>query len=85
MTQDASFENFRAVGGFLVSATLVRGIIEDVQIFSESGKDCVVGLPSDVKTIGVTSVNGDVIVEAMGEYWMFQTKSNVLYKVSIKY
>ena len=85
MSQDASFENFRAVGGFLVSATLIRGIINDVQMFSEAGRKCVIGFPSDVKQIGVTSVNGDIVVQRSGDYWIFQTKTNMLYKISVTY
>jgi alpha-L-fucosidase 2 len=38
--QDASFSNIRTWGAFLVSAKQKNGIVSNVKIFSERGKDC---------------------------------------------
>jgi hypothetical protein len=43
--QDARFGSFRAVGAFLVSATLKGGIVGDIQIISEKGRTCAVENP----------------------------------------
>jgi alpha-L-fucosidase 2 len=37
MDKDAEFQNLRAVGGFLVSASLKRGKVEEIEILSEAG------------------------------------------------
>jgi len=48
--QNASFENIRTWGAFLVSASLRDGIISDVKIKSEQGRNCTIVNPwSDAK------------------------------------
>ena len=37
---DVSFANLRAVGAFLVSATLQKGVVTDVEVVSEAGLNC---------------------------------------------
>ena len=39
-TKDASFENLRAYGAFLVSSSLKRGDVEQVRLYSEKGRPC---------------------------------------------
>lgn len=39
---DATFENWRAQGAFLVSASRIKGRIRDVTVTSEKGEDCLV-------------------------------------------
>jgi hypothetical protein len=66
MERDAEFQNLRAVGAFLVSASLKGGKVEEIEILSEAGGPLKVILPwakgGTVKTSkGVRSVNGPTL------------------------
>jgi hypothetical protein len=51
MEKDAEFHNLRAVGAFLVSASLKNGKVEKIEIVSEAGSPLKIILPWKNSTI----------------------------------
>jgi len=71
---NARFNDFRAEGAFLVSASSDNGIVSDVQIFSEKGKDCILKNPWKDKKFKVNDESGNQIqVENSGDNFKFPT------------
>ena len=83
--KDASFHHLRAVGAFVVSASLKSGIVTGFSIISEAGGACLLESPWDGakpevrnrvgQLVRVTTVDG-----ARGEF-MFETEVKGVYKV----
>ncbi len=77
---NAKFKDFRAEGAFLVSASSDKGIISDVQIYSEKGKDCILKNPWKDKNFKVTDEGGSKIsVEKTGDNYKFTTQAGKRY------
>jgi hypothetical protein len=77
---NARFKDFRTEGAFLVSASSDKGIISDVQIFSEKGKDCILKNPWKDKNFKVTDESSNKIsVEKIGDNYKFSTQSGKRY------
>jgi alpha-L-fucosidase 2 len=61
--KDAEFQNLRAVGAFLVSASLKNGQTEKIEIFSEAGGLLKIILPW--KSVGsITSGSGQKMLQS---------------------
>jgi alpha-L-fucosidase 2 len=73
--QNASFENLRAYGAFLVSAKLQQGRVEGLTITSEKGKDCRLANPWAGKSLVVTR-NGQKAETVQGDTVTFKTAMN---------
>jgi hypothetical protein len=77
---NAKFKDFRTQGAFLVSASSDKGIISDVQIYSEKGKDCILKNPWKDKNFKVIDEGGSKIsVEKTGENYKFPTQAGKRY------
>lgn len=77
---NARFKDFRTQGAFLVSASSDNGIVSDVQIYSEKGKDCILKNPWKDKNLKVTDESGSKIsVEKLGENYKFTTQAGKRY------
>lgn len=73
--KDASFQQLRAYGAFLVSAALKNGTIEYVKIVSEKGRTCVMENPWTNKKVQL--IRGGKKAEILsGNTFSFQTKEN---------
>ncbi len=72
---DASFENLRALGAFLVSGRLRGGKIEYVEITSERGRKCTMQNPWPGRHVKVTRSNG-MTETVSGELFTFDTRVN---------
>jgi hypothetical protein len=80
LEKDAEFHNLRAVGAFLVSATLKNGKVEEVKVTSEAGGVLKIILPwekgSSVSTMGGKKSFLSSIVEiktVKGDYLIFKS------------
>ena len=78
--KDASFNNLRAYGAFLVSSNLKNGKIEYVKIYSEKGRLCKMENPWHGKTIQLIR-NGQNAEKLHGDELTFATKENELIKI----
>ena len=72
--QDARFGKLRAVGAFLVSAELKRGVLAGVRIVSERGSNCTVQNPWAGRQVRVTR-NGKPAESLDGERFTIRTAS----------
>jgi hypothetical protein len=79
--KDAEFNNLRAAGAFLLSASLKDGKVSQVEIFSEAGMPLKIKVPWDGETIimhnnKITHLNADVleINTGKGEYISLRPK-----------
>ena len=70
--QNARFGTFRAVGAFLVSAELKNGVIGDVRIVSEKGRDCTIVNPWPGQTVHIVR-NGKAQESVTGERFTLKT------------
>jgi len=87
--ENVRFKDFRAEGAFLVSAVANKGVITDVEILSEKGKECLLINPWKDKKCMVKDENGNRIntvedgncfrfhTEAGKRYFLFETKKPV--------
>ena len=73
--QDASFENIRAWGAFLISARLSKGIVSDVKITSEKGKSLTMVNPWPNQQVLLVR-NGKKSEILSGDRISFRTKKN---------
>jgi len=73
--QDARFGSLRAYGAFLVSARCKSGVIGDINIFSEKGRNCVVANPWPGRTVRVIR-NGRPSETAIGDRFTIRTAVN---------
>jgi hypothetical protein len=65
--KNATFQNLRAVGAFLVSATQKNGIVSEIKILSEKGADLKIDLPWKnggylVNSRGKKKIGGEIVV-----------------------
>jgi hypothetical protein len=81
MDKDAEFNDLRAAGAFLVSASLKDGIVSEIVVFSEAGMPLEVILPWESGAImknnkGISTIysNKIVINTEKGEYLSFKPK-----------
>lgn len=80
--QNASFENIRAWGAFLVSASLKNGLVTDVKIISEKGRFCTILNPWPDKKVRLIR-NGKMSETASGDKFTFKTVSNETIKLQV--
>ena len=73
-SKDAAFTNIRCWGAFLVSGEMKAGRIQNVQIISEKGRDCMVLNPWPTTSIQITR-NGKQAEVLTGERVVLQTKA----------
>ena len=78
--QNADFENIRAWGAFLVSATLKNGIVSDVKIKSEKGKSCTLINPWSNQKVQLIR-NGKKSETVAGDRISFKTGINETIKL----
>ncbi|ETZ24668.1 trehalose/maltose hydrolase [Pedobacter sp. V48] len=71
--KDASFEQLRAYGAFLVSSHLKNGKIEYVKLLSEAGRPCTIDNPWSGKKVQLTR-NGQKAEVLAGKTFTFDTK-----------
>lgn len=71
--KDASFEQLRAYGAFLVSSQLKNGKIEYVKLLSEAGRPCTIDNPWSGKKVQLTR-NGQKAEVLTGKTFTFDTK-----------
>ena len=72
LEKDASFENLRAYGAFLITAALKQGKIQGVTIMSEKGRVCKIENPWKGKPVQIARDNGKTDV-LCGEYLQIPT------------
>jgi hypothetical protein len=73
--KDASFDNLRAYGAFVISSSIKKGKIEYVKILSEKGRSCIMENPWPEKTVQL--IRNDKKAEILsGNTFNFQTKKN---------
>ena len=76
--KNASFTNIRCWGAFLVSADLKNGVVRNVEIVSEKGRDCTMVNPWPGKN--VTVYQNDKAIETLaGGRFKFKTQKGVAY------
>ena len=74
--KDASFENLRAYGAFLVTSTLKEGLIQGVTLVSEKGRVCKIENPWKGRPVQVIRENGKADI-LYGEYLQIPTVVSV--------
>ncbi len=72
LAKDASFENLRTWGAFLVSSEKKGGMVQYVRIFSEKGRDCTIENPWPGEKVKITWGEGRVEIHK-GEVFTFRT------------
>ena len=77
-SQDASFENLRADGAFLVSARLEGKVISALEIKSLKGRKCIVEC-EDIKSVISKADNKEIPFERKGDVVVFDTQENTEY------
>ncbi len=77
---NASFKNIRAWGAFLVSAGLTNGVVSNVEIFSERGRQCTVVNPWPGKRVRLLR-NGKKAESIEGTLIAFKTGINETVKL----
>ena len=77
-TDDASFENLRADGAFLVSAELKNGEIISLEIKSLKGRNCTVKCEG-VKSVIRKADNAEIPYNTMGDTVSFETEADTEY------
>lgn len=82
--ESASFTTLRAVGAFLVSASVdATGTVSGVTVVSEAGQPCVILSPWGGAVLVVDSAGAQVETASAGEdKWSFQTVAQGRYAVS---
>lgn len=79
LNEAASFRNLRAYGAFLVSAVLEGGVVEQVEIHSEKGRDCTMEFPCPVRA-AVEDGAGNETGHFAGVSFAFPTKAGEHYR-----
>ncbi|NCU06402.1 MAG: trehalose hydrolase, partial [Chitinophagaceae bacterium] len=74
-TKDASFEQLRAYGAFLISSSLKNGKVQFVKIVSEKGRPCNMENPWPGKAVQLIR-NGKKAEILNGNAFSFQTSEN---------
>jgi hypothetical protein len=80
-TKDASFDQLRAYGAFVVSSNLKNGKVEFVKLLSEKGRSCILENPWPGKSIQLIR-NGRKAEIMNGDILHFQTRKNELIYLS---
>lgn len=81
-SEDASFENLRADGAFLISSEIKSGKISFILIKSLAGRMCRVEIPDGVDASVIQSDNGKKIkFKKTDNFIEFKTKPNVMYNI----
>jgi len=80
---DARFGTLRAVGAFLVSAELQKGVVTDTRITSEKGRDCTVVNPWPNKKVQVIR-NGRNAETLSGDRFTLKTSVNEDVQIAAK-
>jgi alpha-L-fucosidase 2 len=75
---NARFMNLRAAGAFLVSADLINGIVDHVQIVSLKGQDCVLENPWPCKVMTIKA-GDDLAVSTRSETLDLKTRCGEVY------
>ncbi len=76
--RDASFENLRAYGAFLVSSEKKKGVVRYIKIKSEKGRTCTIENPWMTKLL--ITENGKPITATVSEnVYSFSTKAGGIY------
>ena len=76
--KDASFENLRAYGAFLISSEKMKGVVRYIKIKSEKGRNCSVENPWMTR-LSITE-NGKPITATVNEnVYSFSTKAGSIY------
>lgn len=83
LNRDASFENLRAYGAFLVSAKLKNGRLTKLTVKSEKGKTCRISLPHQ-GSLSVTCGGNPVEVRQEKGIWTFSTEAGRVYEASMR-
>merc|ERR1712039_1046382 len=84
LSERASFTTLRAVGGFLVSASVdIGGLVSSIELTSEAGRVCTFLNPWIDSTPHVLGPNGAVRMVGHGNgKWSFGTIANSKYTIS---
>ena len=77
-TMDASFENLRADGAFLVSSVLTSGKIKSLKLKSLKGRTCIVE-NDDIKNIIIAETGKKIKFSKEGNYVKFKTTPDTEY------
>lgn len=80
-TKDASFVRMRAVGAFLVDASLESGVVQPITVYSEKGEDCSIENPWEGLTLAVSADGHSVDTVYDGEAYTFHTQANTTYTI----
>ncbi|MFA6240136.1 MAG: glycoside hydrolase family 95-like protein, partial [Candidatus Hydrogenedentales bacterium] len=78
---DASFEDFRAHGAFLVSASYAKGVVGDIRIKSERGGTCRLGLPWPEGAQVLDATGNPVALQRVEDVVTFETQPGGEYVV----
>ena len=81
-SKDASFTNIRCWGAFVVSGELKNGVVKNVKILSEKGRDCTVVNPWSGKSIQLIR-NGEKAEVLNGERITFKTTADEVIELAI--
>lgn len=81
--KNASFENLRAYGAFLVSSKLEKGQITELKMISEAGRPCIIENPWPGKNAQLFR-NGKPAELLSGKRFSFQTKSKEQLALQVK-
>jgi len=79
-SKDASFNNLRAYGAFVISSSLKNGRVEYVKIISEKGRPCILENPWHDKEVQLFR-NGRKAERLKGSQFDFQTAANELIEI----
>lgn len=79
---DAEYRSLRACGAFLVSASLRKGVLGKITIFSEKGRDCAVALPDPQRVWSVYCNCEKIPAEMEGGVLRFSTRPGKTYEIT---
>ncbi len=80
--KNAEFSNIRAWGAFLVSARLKDGVVGDVRIVSERGRDCLLVNPWPGRSVAVVR-NGRKAETLAGDRLLLKTKVGEVISITV--
>jgi hypothetical protein len=81
--KNASFENLRTYGAFLVSSERKRGIVSHIRIKSEKGRICSIENPWATKLL-ITENGKPITAMVSGNVYSFSTKAGSIYLLTSK-
>jgi len=83
VNRDASFENLRAYGAFLVSAEQMGGDVTNIKILSEKGRICTFKNPWPGKTLVISESGKPISSSVNKDEYTFQTEAGKTYELSL--